>query len=195
MAHVFNPGGRSRLDAPERDEWQQPDRLLDALGIGTGMSIADIGTGTGYFAIRLAALVGEAGRIYAVDVQHKMLDTLLERAAAGPGHNIIPVYSNGVQIPLPGAEVDLVFSANVAHEFDRLSDVMSECARILRPQGRGVIVDWKPEATPVGPPEDHRLPPEKVLEAARQAGLKPGPAPGIAHDLLPYQYILALFLD
>lgn len=186
MANLFNPERKSRLDAPERAEWQRPDVVVAALHLKPGAAVADVGAGTGYFTFRIAEQVGPSGRLYAVDLQQDMLDTLTSRAAEARVMNVIPVLSGPVDTGLPDAAVDLVFIANVAHEYDDLDAGLRECARILRPGGRLAVVDWKPEETPVGPPLDHRLPPERVAAAARAAGFSDADS----LDLLPYHYVL-----
>ena len=186
MPHVFNPEGRKRLDAKERDEWQKPEEVVSSLEIAPGMAVADIGAGTGYFTTRIADRLGPQGRVYAVDTQHEMLEALLEKIAAGNRRNVLPIYSDGVRIPLPDAEVDLVFAANVAHEFGDLGATLAECRRILKPEGRLAVVDWRAEPTPVGPPEDHRLPEDRLIATLRTAGFS---RPEIL-DLLPYHYFV-----
>ena len=188
MSRVFDPGRRARLDAPERAEWQKPDEVVAALGLEPGATVADVGAGTGYFTFRIAEQVGPAGRVFAVDLQQEMLDALKERAAQTGAANVIPVLSGPVETGLDAASVDLVFAANVVHEYRDLGEALSEFSRVLKPGGRLAVVDWKPEQTPAGPPLDHRLSPERILAAARAAGFSTADR----LDLLPYHYFLFL---
>ena len=186
MAKLFSHEGRHRLDRPERAEWQKPDEVVSLLELRPGTVVADIGAGTGYFAFRIADEVGPAGKVYGVDLQPEMIDTLRGRVAEGGATNVVPVQSGPVDTTLPDAGVDLVFINNVTHEFDDLDAGLREHARILKPGGRLIVVDWKPDRTDVGPPPDHRLPPEKLIRAARAAGFSEAGS----SDLLPNQYIL-----
>ena len=186
MAKLFSHEGRHRLDRPERAQWQKPDEVVSLLDLKPGMAVADIGAGTGYFAFRIAEGVGPTGKVYGVDLQPEMLEALRGRIAEQGVANIVPVQSGPVDTTLPDAEVDRVFINNVTHEFDDLDASLREHARILKPGGRLVVVDWKPGKTDVGPPPDHRLPPEKMTRAARAAGFSEAGS----SDLLPNQYIL-----
>ena len=186
MSRLFDPERKSRLDDPERAQWQKPDDVVAALGLETGSIVCDIGAGTGYFAFRIAKKVGPSGKVYALDLQEKMLSSLKERIATDGVTNVIPVLTGLVDSGLPDGSVDLVFVANVAHEFEDLEAGMREWSRILRPEGKLVIVDWKPEETPKGPPLDHRLSPERIERTSASAGFSHGGS----LDALPYHYFL-----
>src|SRR3954469_2937317 len=77
-AGVMGVGGADWLVRPEREQEEQPDAALDAIGIAKGSTVADIGAGAGYMTWRLAERVGPAGKVYANDIQAEML-TLLKR--------------------------------------------------------------------------------------------------------------------
>ena len=186
LANLFNPERRNRLESPERAQWQQPDKVVETLNLAPGQTVADIGAGTGYFAFRLAKAVGPSGKVYAVDLQQEMLDTLQERIQEKGISNVVPTRSEPLETPLPDAEMDLVFIANVTHEYDEIDAGIQSCVRILKPKGRLAVVDWKYAETNSGPPLDHRLPPERLEEAARKAGLSAIEK----HGFLPYHYFI-----
>ena len=99
----------------DRDEWQQPERVLETLAIAPGMHVADVGAGGGYFTFRLADAVGESGRVYAVDVDDDMLDYLRERAAE-EGYAQVEVVRGDFGDPLlSDGSIDLVFTSNTYH--------------------------------------------------------------------------------
>jgi len=186
LANLFNPERRNRLESPERAKWQKPDQVVETLNLTPGQTVADIGVGTGYFAFRLAEAVGPSGKVYAVDLQQEMLDTVQERIQEKGTSNVVPTHSEPLETPLPDAEMDLVFIANVTHEYDEIDAGIQSCARILKPKGRLAVVDWKYTETSSGPPLNHRLPPERLEEAAGKAGLSAIEK----HDFLPNHYFI-----
>src|SRR5690349_2658749 len=78
-ARLFLPEELGVLEGPDRDDWQQPDRVMDLLGISDGSKVADIGAGGGWFTVRLARRVGPNGRVYAEDIQKPMIETIDRR--------------------------------------------------------------------------------------------------------------------
>src|SRR6185503_21320138 len=103
----------AELEAPERAEWQQPDRVVETLALRPGMAIADVGAGTGYFTRRFAAAVGARGKVLALDVEQGMLDELRRRA---PDAANIETRRVAPDDPgLAAGSVDLVFVCNTGH--------------------------------------------------------------------------------
>jgi len=189
MSKLFNPERKDRLDRPERAAWQKPDDVVATLGLEPGMAVADIGAGTGYFAFRIAPLVGASGMVYAVDLQQEMLDTVQERAEEQGVKSITFVKSGPVATTLPDDTVDLVFLSSITHEYDDIDEGIAECARITKPGGRIAVVDWAYRETEVGPPLDHRLDPEKLIAAIKKAGFRSSdPIPLLDHH---YFYIFS----
>lgn len=153
-----------RLEDPERLTWLPPQEVVGALDLRPGEAVADIGAGTGYFALPMARAVGGAGTLYAVDFQTGMLDLLgkklLEPRAPA---NITVVHGTAAHTTLPPACADLVFMANLWHELDDHGVVLKETARLLRHGGRLAIVDWRGDLRPPpGPPAEHRVTAEAV---------------------------------
>ena len=147
-----------RLDTPERMLWLPPTEVIDTLALKPGEVIADVGAGTGYFSIRLARAALPGGRVYAVDVQREMLSLLKKKRDQHFLSNLQLVHADAIATKLPDASIDLVFMANVWHEFDAHNAVLRESIRILKPCGRIAILDWRPDVEPEhGPPLEHRL--------------------------------------
>ena len=147
-----------RLDAPERILWLPPSEVVDTLALKPGEVIADVGAGTGYFSIPMARAILPGGRVYAVDVQQEMLSLLKKKLGQHFLTNLELVHADAITTKLPGASIDLVFMANVWHEFDARNAVLRESIRILKPSGRIAILDWRPDVEPeYGPPLEHRL--------------------------------------
>lgn len=154
----FDPSQIDRLENPERHTWLPTDEILGAAAIQRGESVADIGAGTGYFAIPIAQIVAPA-EVFAIDVAPEMIKHLNQKLARMAIPNISTFQSEASTLPLPDASCDVVFAATVWHEFDDYAPVLREFARVLKPQGRVVILDWSPDATrPPGPPIEHRVP-------------------------------------
>jgi ubiquinone/menaquinone biosynthesis C-methylase UbiE len=174
------------FDAPERDTWQRPERVLAALGIQAGQSVADIGAGTGYFTVRISPVVGRTGRVLAVDVEPSMVEHIRRRATESGLDNVEAILARASEPELAPASVDLVFICDTWHHIDDRLRYLDELRTVLRPGGRVAIVDFKPGALPVGPPKGHKLSSETVIAEFGQAGWK------LSGDLdvLPYQYIL-----
>lgn len=175
----------ARLDDPARAKWQLPDRVVAALRLKKRGVVAEVGSGTGQFTIRMAKKVGEAGRVYAIDVEPRMLDVLAERAAAAKAYGVV-----GLLAPegggLPPEPVDAILMVNVLHHVHDRADYLRALATRLRPGGRLAIVDFHERELPIGPPPDHKLARADALAAVKAAGLR------LVREerFLPYQYFL-----
>lgn len=172
------------FDDPARDRWQQPQRVLDALELGSGMVIADIGAGTGYFSVRLARAVPD-GQVIATDIEPDMIRYLTERAAREHLTNLRAVQTPPADPQLAAGTVDRILVVDVWHHIDDRAGYARALARALRPGGKLAIVDFTREATH-GPPAEMRLTPEQVIGELRQAGL----AAALSPTVLPDQYIV-----
>lgn len=123
-----------------RDDWQQPEEVIGALDIEKGSSVADLGSGGGYFTFWLADAVGADGRIYAVDVDEALLDDLTKRAGRKGHANFTPVVAELDDPALP-APVDLIFVSNTYHHLENRVDYFDRAAKYLRPGGRVAVVE------------------------------------------------------
>jgi SAM-dependent methyltransferase len=175
----------ARLDDPGRAKWQLPDRVVAALRLKKGGRAAEIGSGTGQFTLRMAKAVGENGRVYAIDVEPRMLDVLAERAAAAAAWGIV-----GLLAPdgggLPPEPVDVILMVNVLHHIQDRADYLRALGTRLGPGGRIAVVDFHDRDLPIGPPRDHRLARADAIAAVKAAGLR------LVREekFLPYQYFL-----
>jgi len=169
---LFKPQDAHKLEDPERQIWLPVVDVIRASAIRPGISVADIGAGTGYFAIPLARAVGVGGKVYAVDLQPEMLNKLREKLA-GPDapRNIELVRGAASKTTLPSMCADFVFVANVWHEVEDHAAALQEAARILAPGGSLALLDWRSDTSPPpGPPADHRLPAAGVLQFLVESG-------------------------
>lgn len=178
----------ARLESPERALWQLPDRVVRALGLRAGQTVADIGAGPGYFSLRLARKVGPLGRVFAVDVEPAILAVLRDRVAAVKLAQVTPVLALPETPLLPPASCDRVLSVNAYHHHPNRRAALRAMARLLRRGGRVAIVDFHKRASPMGPPVEERVAREDLLKDASRAGLE------VAKELtfLPHQYFFLL---
>lgn len=165
---TFRPENAARLESPERLEWLPPHDVIRALRLGDSMTVADIGAGSGYFALPIARA---AGRVLAVDLQPEMLEILRRKLSADDApHNVTLIEAEARRTHIEDGLCDRVLIANVWHEIDGRDEVLLEMKRILAPGGELFVLDWRDDVeSPPGPPIEHRLPAAQVvaeLEAA-----------------------------
>ena len=169
---MFRAEQAHRLEDPARHVWLPPGEVMHAMDVAPGQTIADVGAGTGFFSLPLARRVGLHGLVYAVDVQIEMLAWIREKIEGEGQSNIQLVRAEASATLLPDESCDLVFLANLWHELDDRQAVLREARRVLKPESRIAILDWRPDVErEVGPPLDHRLTPESCVDEMRQAEL------------------------
>lgn len=167
---MFRADQAHRLEHPARREWLPPEEVIHAMDAEPGQTIADVGAGTGFFSLPLSQHVGLHGRVYAVDVQDEMLGWIREKIERDGQNNIQLVHAEAEATLLPQESRDLFFLANLWHELNDRQAVLREAQRVLKPEGRIAILDWRPDVErEFGPPLDHRLAPESCVEELSQA--------------------------
>ena len=171
------------FDDPERDKWQKPHEVISALKLAPDHSVADIGAGTGYFAVRFAHMLPQ-GRVYGVDVEPDMVKYLGERAKKESLANLTAVAGapDDARIPAP---VDLVILVDVYHHIDQRADYFRTLRASLKPGGRVAVIDFRMDA-PSGPPKNARIAPDRVKSEMKRAGY----VLDTEHAFLPNQYFL-----
>jgi ubiquinone/menaquinone biosynthesis C-methylase UbiE len=183
---LFPPQDLGLLEAPDRDQWQRPDRIMDALAIADASRVADVGAGSGWFTIRLARRVGPQGLVYAEDVQQEMLNAISRRVQREGLANVRPVLGRGSDPRLPAGSLDAVLIVDAYHEFEDRVALLANVAEALKPQGKVGVIDFRVEGGGPGPDLDERVNPDVVMADARSAGLRV-----VANEtFLPYQYFL-----
>jgi SAM-dependent methyltransferase len=171
--HKFNPANVERLLGEERRRLLEPQEVLSAARISLAQTVVDLGCGPGYFSLPAARIVGEGGRVYAVDVQPEMVDLCRARAAEAGLHQLETVQSTEGEVPLAGGIADRVFVAFVLHEADDQQAFLCEAARLLKPGGEIAVVEWHKKDGSPGPPAGLRISPDDVKAIAEHAGLRP----------------------
>lgn len=179
------------LENPERDGWQKPDKVLRALGLEAGSSIADIGAGSGYFSVRFARAVGPAGKVFAADIDEGLIQHVAHRAGELGLANIEPVLGVPDDPRLPDESVDLIFICDVIHHVENRAAYYPKLARALRAGGRLVIIDFYKRELPVGPGPAMKIAKDDMIREITQAGF----ALTEQFDFLPYQYFLVFQED
>lgn len=171
------------FDDPKRDVWQKPDEVMRSLELPPDALAADVGAGTGYFAVRLADAL-PAGRVYAVDVEPDMVEYLAARAKREKKDNLIAIGGAPDDPRLP-EKVDLILLVDVFHHVDDRVRYFRGLETYLRPGGRIAIIDFRP-GSPTGPPKAARIAADRVKAELSSAGY----ALVHEHDFLPNQYFL-----
>ncbi len=145
IAHVMGFQGAIWLERPEREQEEAPTKLVEALKLQPGQTIADIGAGSGILSVMMAKQVGEAGKILAVDVQQEMLDLLDKKLTELGIKNVEGRLGTEKTPQLEPASIDLAIMVDVYHEFAFPYEMMSEIAKSLKPGGRVVFVEYRKE--------------------------------------------------
>jgi precorrin-6B methylase 2 len=186
IAQVMGYRGANWLERSSREREERPDLLLAALGLVPGMAVADVGAGTGYYSWQIAARVGEAGRVYAVDVQPQMIELLKDRMRQRGVRNVQPVLGTATDTGLAPGSIDLALMVDVYHELDHPREILDSVARSLRPGGRLVLVEYRAEDDRVPIKQLHKM---SVAQIRREVG-----AQGLLWqqtlETLPWQHIV-----
>jgi SAM-dependent methyltransferase len=171
------------FDDPERDAWQKPHEVIQALALKPDAVVADIGAGTGYFSVRLAHMLPR-GRVYAVDTEPDMVKHLAARARKEGLRNltVIPASPDNPRLPV---RADLILFVDVYHHVEDRASYFPRLRASLRPGGRVAIIDFRLDS-PVGPPRAARVAPDQVKAEFSRAGY----ALEREHGFLPHQYFL-----
>ena len=171
------------FDDPSRDAWQKPHEVIEALALKPDAAVADIGSGTGYFAVRLAHFVPR-GRVYGIDTEPDMVKYLADRAKREGLNNLSAVRGAPDDARLPD-KVDLVLMVDVYHHIEQRESYFRKLAQSLKPKGRVAIIDFNAKST-MGPPPNQRIAPKRVVAEMAEAGYR---LQG-EHRFLPNQYFL-----
>lgn len=171
-SRLFPPLNLGLLEAPDRDDWQKPQQIMDALRISEGTVVADLGVGAGWFTVRLARRVGPNGLVYAVDVQVEMLNATARRVQREGLRNVKPILGTQDNPKLPERQLDAVLIVDAYNEMADPIAVLGNLARALKPAGRIGIINFTQGDGGPGPPAEQRVDPEVVLADAARAGLR-----------------------
>jgi ubiquinone/menaquinone biosynthesis C-methylase UbiE len=185
---LFSPLDLGLLEPPDREAWQKPEQVMDALYVGEGSVVADLGAGGGWFTVRLARRVGQNGTVYAEDIQRLMIEAIQRRVQREGLNNVKPVLGTGAD-PFPGfasETFDAVLIVDAFHEMAEPVVLLRNVARTLKPRGRIGIIQYSEGEGGPGPKSEERVPPKVIVAAATDAGL----TLDREETFLRYQYFL-----
>ncbi|WP_306395020.1 class I SAM-dependent methyltransferase [Telluria beijingensis] len=172
IAGVMGWEGAQWLERESRAREERPELLLPELALAPGMTVADIGAGTGYYTWQLAKLVGPGGRVYAVDVQPEMIGMLDSQMAKRGVRNVVSVLGSETTVKLPRASVDLAIMVDVYHELAYPAEVLDSIVDALKPGGRVVFVEYRAEDPAVAIKPLHKMSERQIRREATAHGLK-----------------------
>ena len=186
FANVMGWQGADWLERSEREVEEEPDKALDALGSLAGLTVADVGAGSGYFTVRLASRVGPAGRVFANDLQSEMLKMLTARLARERLTNVTLVQGAVDDPKLPASSLDLAIMVDVYHEFSEPQKMLRGLRAALKPGGRLVLLEYRKEDPQVPIRFEHKM---SVAEARLELEAE-GFLFSKLDDRLPRQHIM-----
>jgi 2-polyprenyl-3-methyl-5-hydroxy-6-metoxy-1,4-benzoquinol methylase len=172
------------LDDPARDAWQRPEDVLRAMELAPTMSVADVGAGTGYFAVRLARAV-PAGEVTATDIEPNMVRFVNERARREGLPNLRAILATRSGAGIARESFDRILVVHVWHHLPDRGAFARDLSAALRPGGRLFVVDFAVAARR-GPPASVRVAPESIIAELEAAGL----TAMISAVAVPDQYIV-----
>jgi ubiquinone/menaquinone biosynthesis C-methylase UbiE len=186
IAQTMHYLGAPWLTRESRDREEDCKTLLAALNVQPGQTVCDLGCGNGFYTLKLARLVGDRGKVIAVDIQREMLELLKEEAEAEKVTNIEPVQGTLVDPKLPAGSVDLVLLVDVYHEFSHPEQMLAAIRKSLKPRGRVALAEFRAEdpAVPIKPL--HKMSKEQIMKEFPPNGFRLVEE----FDKLPWQHLM-----
>ncbi len=170
MKEKFSPSLIGRMESAERREQLPPGLLLQALKIENGMTVLDIGAGTGYFSFAAASIT--SGQVVAADPQAEMIGYMQAKAEEEQAHNLRPVLASAEWLPLPDRSVDRAIASLVLHVTDTVELPVQELARVMKPGGLLFILEWMKKQDEVRIPPPSRVEPQEMEETLVRYGFQ-----------------------
>jgi ubiquinone/menaquinone biosynthesis C-methylase UbiE len=187
IAYVMGHSAASWLERPEREEEENPRKLLELLAFKDGDVVADIGAGSGYYSFRIAKLVAPKGKVLAVDIQKEMLDIIRDKAKKAGIANVEPILGEEADPKLKDDSVDLILLVDVYHEFADPYEMTQKMVKALKPGGRLVFVEFRLEDDRVPIKLVHKMTEKQVLK--EMAEFKELKHAGTS-EKLPWQHVI-----
>jgi len=185
IAQVMGHEGAYWLERPSRVLQEHPHAIVEALALPTDAVVADIGTGTGYMAQRLAQAAPD-GKVFAVDIQPEMLTLLNQRLKEENLTTIAPVLGDADDPHLPPESIDCALLVDAYHEFAYPREMMQHLRAALKPGGQVVLAEYRAENPLVMIKRLHKMSEKQVKQELAAAGLR-----WVKTDeSLPQQYLL-----
>ena len=140
--HPNIPDSIQRFESNGRDVFDHRQEIVAALGLKPGMTVADVGAGTGLFTRLFSPVVGATGKVYAVDIAKEFIDHIETLAHEQKMDNIVGVVCKQDSVELPPNSVDLVFICDTYHHFEFPQRTMHSIYEALKPNGQIVLIDY-----------------------------------------------------
>lgn len=140
-----------RFERPGREVYDQRHQIIEATGVEPGMTVADVGAGTGLFTRLFSEQVGPAGKVYAVDISRVFIDNILKHGREQGQDNITGIVNTAEDVLLPPGSIDIAFICDTYHHFEKPLAMMQSIHRALKPKGQVIVVDFRKipgESTP-----------------------------------------------
>lgn len=177
-----------KLEDPKRQTWQDPKFVIEALGDLNGLTVADIGSGTGYFTFQMAV---PAEKVIAIDIEQRFLNYIEDRKIEMYDKQLAGKIETRLSTPdkpnLEESEADVVLMVNTIAYIDNRREYLSVLRKGMKPGGRIIIVDYKTGQMPVGPNEDFKLSEQKIINSLNEAGFT---VDDVDNESLQYQYLV-----
>jgi ubiquinone/menaquinone biosynthesis C-methylase UbiE len=172
MAHKFNVKEMYRLDSPERRKILPPEETLIKAGLKINDIFIDIGCGIGYFSIPASIIIGNEGKVFALDTSKEMLEELKRRIYEKKIKNITPFLSESYKFPLESNVGTFALISNVLHEVEDKISFLKETNRALLEEGTLCIIEWQKKETERGPPLEDRLSESEIKDLLEKTNFK-----------------------
>ena len=179
--------GAPWLEREERETEEEPQRLVEALGLKSGDRVGDVGAGSGYLTWRMARAVGPTGRVYANDIQPEMIAILRTNLQVRGITNVVPVLGTATDPRLPANALDLILLVDVYHECDHPWEMTRRMTDALKPGGRLVFVEYRGEERWIPIKPLHKM---TAAQVRKEMSLHPRLAFVENRTNLPRQHIL-----
>jgi ubiquinone/menaquinone biosynthesis C-methylase UbiE len=170
MTHKFDIKDRHKLDNAKRREMLPPEKTLISLGLKKGDIMADIGCGIGYFTIPASKIVGDSGRVFAMDIIPEMLQEVEIKMSKENVSNVETVLTKENDLKLEEDKITIAFMSTVLHETEDKEKFLREVKRIISPEGRIAVIEWQKINSEFGPPIEHRLDKTDLIEILNTIG-------------------------
>lgn len=186
IAQTMHWQGAEWLIRDSREREERCSLLLTNLGLKPGMTVCDMGCGNGYYSLKIAKLIGEQGKIYAVDVQPEMLTFLQQRAKEEQVENIVPVQGKFHDPQLPPDSQDLILVVDVYHEFSHPEQMLASMRKALKADGLIALAEYRAEDPDVPIKPLHKMSKKQIVKEYQANGLYLVKE----FDLLPWQHLM-----
>jgi predicted methyltransferase len=188
IAPVMSAAGADWLERGERESEENPSKAVALLNLRPGMTVCDLGAGTGYYSVRMARMVGPQGKVYAVDIQPAMLELLRKRLASVGIANVETVLGSEAGTNLPPLSQDMILLVDVYHEFSRPQEMLRSIYKSLKPDGRLVLLEFRKEDPNVPIRLEHKMSIAEVRQELEAEGFYIDKV----NNALPWQHMIFL---